>query len=483
MKTRTLLFIACWLLSLPALSQQSAVSKPVNVTVNVQDYVNYYVLPKVRAWQEKGETEKTAAYEQRVTLQNRETLVKELEKEAIEAYKKIIISQTDWEQFQLMGYDADNETAKVRSVQFGDITVSVSPSDYPAFKQNFSSLKKTKQDFYFVDNQAKLAEITFVAASGGQYRYDSQNPGIYEPPHITIDLGDPKTGRIGEEKERSSGVGISKEVVITARSDVDLNIPAGEKHNNNTYAVIIGNEHYRKEPHTRFSAADAATFYQYATKTLGIPSENIYKKQAVIDATYGDMQDAIAFLSKAAKAKNGNIKIIIYFSGHGMADIENRKGYLLPIDGSSETLRRTALKTEDLYKELAAMNVLSATVFLDACFGGASNDGALVAMQGVKALQITPKEDVPQGNIVVFSATAEAQTAYTYNEKGHGIFTYFLLKKLQATQGKISYGKLSEYLTNEVKSSAFDINKKVQTPKVLYSPILGNKWENWTFSE
>jgi hypothetical protein len=38
---------------------------------------------------------------------------------------------------------------------------------------------------------------------------------------------------------------------------------------------------------------------------------------------------------------------------------------------------------------------------------------------------------MPQGNMVVFSAAQGDETAYPNNDEKHGMFTYFLLKKLQ----------------------------------------------------
>jgi len=64
----------------------------------------------------------------------------------------------------------------------------------------------------------------------------------------------------------------------------------------------------------------------------------------------------------------------------------------------------------------------------------ARNQG-LISARGVK---IKPKENALNGNFVVFAATNEDQTAMSYKEKGHGVFTYFLLKKLQATKGNVS---------------------------------------------
>ena len=63
-------------------------------------------------------------------------------------------------------------------------------------------------------------------------------------------------------------------------------------------------------------------------------------------------------------------------------------------------------------------------VLLDACFSGARRDGQMLAAQS-KGVAVKPKEDVVSGNLVVFSASQGGETAYPYQEKKHGLFTYY----------------------------------------------------------
>lgn len=190
------------------------------------------------------------------------------------------------------------------------------------------------------------------------------------------------------------------------------------------------------------------------------------------------MLTSIQFLKNAAKAKNGNTHVLFYFSGHGMSDIKSNGMHLLPVDCSSTTLQ-AAVKAETLYKDLADMNTLSATVFLDACFSGKSSEGVLNALVDGAGIEVTPRKEVLNGNLVVFSATTDAEIAYPYIEKQHRMFTYFLLKKLQESKGDASYADLAIYLINNVKSHAFDINRKVQTPQVQTSKSIAEVWKNW----
>ena len=78
--------------------------------------------------------------------------------------------------------------------------------------------------------------------------------------------------------------------------------------------------------------------------------------------------------------------------------------------------------------------------------------------------------------MVVFSAATGDETAYPYAEKGHGLFTYFLLKKLKDTQGRTDLGTLGDYLRKEVSRKAAVVNNKSQTPTVSASLAWGDEW-------
>jgi len=112
---------------------------------------------------------------------------------------------------------------------------------------------------------------------------------------------------------------------------------------------------------------------------------------------------------------------------------------------------------------------------MDACFTGANKEGSmLVAARGVAR---EAKKEVLKGKSIVFSASSGDETAMTYPEKGHGLFTYFLLKKLQETSGNVSYSDLANYINKNVKKEAFLINEKPQTPVIATSPSAASTWK------
>jgi len=80
--------------------------------------------------------------------------------------------------------------------------------------------------------------------------------------------------------------------------------------------------------------------------------------------------------------------------------------------------------------------------------------------------------------MVVFSAAQGDETAFPHREKEHGLFTYFLLKKLQETKGDVTLGELSDYITTNVRQQSILINRKSQTPSVTPAPAITNTWRN-----
>ena len=117
-------------------------------------------------------------------------------------------------------------------------------------------------------------------------------------------------------------------------------------------------------------------------------------------------------------------------------------------------------------------------MLLDACFSGANRDGEMLA--SARGVAIKAKQNVPQGNLVVLSAAQGDETAYPYKEKGHGMFTYFLLKKLKDTKGDVAFGELADYVTSEVMKQSVVVNGKIQTPLVSPSNEVKD-WKEWKF--
>lgn len=254
-------------------------------------------------------------------------------------------------------------------------------------------------------------------------------------------------------------------------SDVDTDIPSGTEAPDNEFAFIIANENYpaAKVP---YALNDGWIFEQYCKKTLGMADDHVMIFE---DATGGNIMTCIEQIKSVAKAYDGEAKIIFYYAGHAFPDQEKSTAYLLPVDGDSSN-SATGYSLARLYTELNSVPAKSIICIIDACFSGATRtDGMLLTGRGVA---IKVKEDIPQGNIVVLTSATGAETAHQYEETGHGLFTYFLLQKLQQTKGDVTLGELTDHLYKNVRRKSVLINRKMQTPTVIPSPALAGSWRN-----
>lgn len=255
-------------------------------------------------------------------------------------------------------------------------------------------------------------------------------------------------------------------------SDVDENIPIIATNSNiNTYVLIIANENYKDLQKVNYALSDAKIFREYCIKTLGVPEKQIF---FLTDATYGEMGKAIGKLEYVMNEFEGK-RAIVYYCGHGTNDESSGKAYIVPVDGDAKG-GAYSYSLEDIYKSFSQTKATSITYFLDACFSGTSRDGGmLVAARGTAR---APKKDVIEGNTIVFSATSNDETAMAYDDKGHGLFTYYLLKVLQETKGDITFENLYDYISDKVRTDAFLINEKPQHPMIFISPAAQDSWRN-----
>lgn len=260
--------------------------------------------------------------------------------------------------------------------------------------------------------------------------------------------------------------------IASLSSEVDKNIPETGLINNNTFAIIIANENYQNDAKVDYALNDGRIFKEYCLKTLGIPESNIKLSP---DATLNNLRNNISWIKDVASVYKGEAEIIFYYAGHGVPDDSSKEAFLLPVDGDGRLASQTGYSLKQLYSDLASCNTKSTIVFMDACFSGAQRNGQMLA--SARGVVIKAKDDAPQGNMVVFSAASAEQTAHQFADKQHGMFTYFLLKKLQETNGNVTLGELGNYLIDNVSKESIVRNSKLQTPTVTPSSIIGD-WTN-----
>ncbi len=446
-------------------------NSPSEVYAKFSSYARQYVEPRVNQWQKKGKYEKTAAWQQRVTDENRNILIDSL----------VVLAQKEYINFQsqnlvpkhILGeYDADGEIFMIWDEKFGTLLLNVPIAEAEEFERNFVNLKRENK-YYVCNDVLGLSEAHFSDARGRVYSYKNDN--MLEFTKVDINYNFDRIDFDAEiDDSNASGNGAPKVVSKSLKvgvSDVDKNIPLGDTREN-TFAVIIANENYKKVTDVSYAVNDGSMFKEYCHKTLGLPETNV---RYVENATLGDMSDQVDWIKGIARAYNGDASLIFYYAGHGIPDEGTKDAFLLPVDGNG-TNTNIAYKLSDLYAALSEHETRSATVFLDACFSGAERSGDMLVQ--ARAVAVRAKKEVPKGNLIVMSAAQGDETAYPYDEMGHGLFTYFLLKKLQESKGNVSLGELSEYIHENVLRHSIKVNSKSQTPTTIPAAVYGESWKD-----
>lgn len=433
------------------------------------DYAKRFVEERINKWQLKGKYEKTAAWKERVNEQTRRQKIDELTRIAEQNYindmkNNVAISQ------RLFDYDADNENFLIKDDNFGDLLIPVPIADAPRFEEEFYTMKRTVR--YFIENdKLGLAEMTFVGGNNKKFTYNNQASLDFFITHVDYNFAAIEIDQKAVERMQRGEQKISY-ANLSTMSDIDVNIPKSKTANENTYAVIIANELYKNEQSVPYAKTDGESFRNYCINTLGITDER--RIHFCTDATLNEMRQAVRFLENIGSSALGeSANIIFYYSGHGVPDDASRAAFLLPTDGSGND-PESGYPLDQLYTQLGNLPVRSVVVMLDACFSGAKRDGdMLVASRGVA---IVPRSTAPSGNTIVFAATTGDETAALYPQQGHGLFTYFLLKKLQESKGECSLGELADYVSKEVNKESVLSNRRQQTPTVIASPMMNEVW-------
>lgn len=321
-------------------------------------------------------------------------------------------------------------------------------------------------EFEFQTN-AKVDDISNIefklSESYGKYAKDASIPLRFGQ---VISSGMTNIQIKGEDKKR---IDITKGSLI---SDVDEHIPVTTSKNPNMFVLIIANEHYQQVAAVPYALNDGNIFKEYCIKTLGVSEKHVHY---IPDATINHIKAQVNWLSNITETWD-DPQVIVYYAGHGIPDEASKSAYLLPVDGSGTDVT-TGYKLDELYATLGNMPASRITVFMDACFSGSKReDGMLASARGVA---LKAKSGVPQGKMVVFSAAQGDETAYPNREQQHGLFTYYLLKKLQETEGNVALKELGDYVTKQVTQQSLLLNSKKQTPCVTPSAEVGTEWENW----
>ena len=246
--------------------------------------------------------------------------------------------------------------------------------------------------------------------------------------------------------------------------------------NKHAVAVILGNHDYGSPvPDVDYAANDADAMRRFVIEQLGYRVGNIIDlrdaSQSALIATFGNRDDHRGKLWRLVRA--GRSDVTVFYSGHGVPGLRNRKGYLLPVDADPDAVELNGYPLNDLLNNLAKLKTRSMTVYIDACFSGESPKGMLI--QAVSGLSIEARMPTANTGMTVITAATGDQVASWDKKAKHGLFTKHLLDALAGAadkgdygngDGKVTVGEVKRYLDDEMTYAAQRNYGRVQSATI-----------------
>jgi len=246
-------------------------------------------------------------------------------------------------------------------------------------------------------------------------------------------------------------------------------------HRRNAIAVVIGIEKYDHFVVAPYAENDASLLQNYFKNALGIEKVYTYKSKEVsgfffdntFNPSFGELQKAI---------KKGETDLFVFYSGHGIPSKDGSMVFLLPSDGRMEAIESQGYDLNKLYANLQKLGAKSVTVFMDACFSGASRGSEQYKTENLTAMKggVRIKTNVDQPWIAdpaftVFVSSEFSETSLSFDPSETGLFTYYLCAGMQGKADldgdkKITSGELSRYVIDRVKETSIKI-RGLQTPQ------------------
>lgn len=170
---KLLILWAFVLATLPVFAQFSPV-KEVYVRPSFSMYAESYVAPRIAAWAQKGEFEKTADFENRIKTQ-RAAMEAQLTDEARQSYIILVTKDNIKDELLLLDYDADREGFPMLSRDYGEYFVPVSVKDAPKFKDKWF-YAKVEPNYIIEDDWVVLKSIKIMPDPKKQKKFNTAVP-------------------------------------------------------------------------------------------------------------------------------------------------------------------------------------------------------------------------------------------------------------------------------------------------------------------
>jgi len=187
-------------------------------------------------------------------------------------------------------------------------------------------------------------------------------------------------------------------------------------------------------------------------------------------ATRNAILDGLDWLKECAEV-DSDATIVIYYSGHGMVELDSSAYYLFQHDFDPQAIPETALSAQTLSEKLGNINAKRLWVIIDSCHA-----------EGMASAKDLPTDFVPtalpKGVVnalkrgegrAVFTSSRGNQSSYVRPDDILSLYTYHLIEALKGAANQpgdrlVTLSNIMTHLGKTVEESARNFFEKKQTP-------------------
>lgn len=239
------------------------------------------------------------------------------------------------------------------------------------------------------------------------------------------------------------------------------------------YALIIGNQNYKKIPSLDTPINDARDVDKVLREKYG------FNTKLLIDA---DRYQILTALNELRAKLTENDNLLIYYGGHGVLDKVNKRGHWLPIDAELES-DANWISTVSITDILNAMSPRHILVVADSCYSAALTRAAIPRLDA--GMSQEKKSEWVKTVLMSKSRTALTSGGLKPVLDGggdgrHSVFANAFVKELQNNNNFLEGQMLYRNVSADVVSATGGADKQqAQVPE--YAPIEGTGHEGSEF--
>lgn len=214
------------------------------------------------------------------------------------------------------------------------------------------------------------------------------------------------------------------------------------------YLFAIGINDYDDAPGVPYADRSAHLMTDLLRKRYGVPEENI----TLITGEDATGLKILGRLNSFIQRLTPGDTVFFYYAGHGLSGRDGKAVYVVPKDAVPGAYEVEMLSLASLIGRFESSPAARVVAFLDTCFSGrVSGDQSL--FPGVAPLVPTetnaPAVRKTEGKVTMFLAGQANQFANDYPERGHRLFSYFLMRGL--LRGSDNATELHAFAAREVR--------------------------------